>query len=300
LDHLVAAVESALMPKLASFLTSLLAGTNSRDNVCINTVTDFELIDASVRPPIITDLTEVVDLLDFPTCQLSVQAIVTSEPEGCNRGEVECVKFFLDGVEAKKERNAPYSLYGNAASSGSFSTEKPPIGTVTLKACTYTNRQCTLGEQGCKTVDVTFLDCDRPTAAPVKACEAENQILGFDLVDAFKPKAPIITPFIPPTIDLLNFPKCELSILAVGKNNTCGNPPIKCVKMSLGTHVKKERFAPYSLYGNRGVVVRDEKPDLGPNTLRACTYTDKQCREGEQGCLEVDVYVKDCIPTSMT
>jgi hypothetical protein len=98
------------MPRLASAVAAFLAGINSRDNVCSNTVTDFELVDASVRPPIITDLTEVVDLLDFPTCQLSVQAIVTSEPEGCNRGDAKCVKFFLDGAEAKKERTASYTI----------------------------------------------------------------------------------------------------------------------------------------------------------------------------------------------
>jgi hypothetical protein len=162
-------------------------------------------------------------------------------------------------VPRPKKPTAPYTLYGNEGDL--YFSRKPPIGTVSLKACTYTNRICTLGEQGCKTVDVTFLDCDRPTAAPVKACEAENQIVGFELVDVDNPKVPIFTPFVPPTIDLLDFPKCELSVLAVSKNNTCGNPPIQCVKLSLGTHVKKERNVPYSLYGGRKRL-RDEKPDL--------------------------------------
>jgi hypothetical protein len=196
----------------------------------------------------------------------------------------------------------------------SIKSVKPPIGKTKLKACTYTDKRCSIGEQGCQTVTVDFLDCDGPTSpivapvpAPVEApvaeptsCDNGNEIVGFELVDAENPKAPIITPFKPPMINLLDFPTCELNIFAIGKNNTCGNPPIACVRVSLGSSVRRERFVPYALFGDRtGWIVYDRKPELGPNTLKACTYTDRNCREGEQGCLEVDVNVEDCDrPTS--
>jgi hypothetical protein len=127
-----------------------------------------------------------------------------------------------------------------------------------------------------------------------------NKIKKFQLVDAENPKKPVVTSFTPPMIDLLDFPTCELNIFAVGKNNTCGLPPIKCVRLWLGSTTRRERVSPFSLFGDRsGRVVYDRKPELGPNKLRACTYTDKDCKKGQQGCLTVDVLVKDCIPMSM-
>jgi hypothetical protein len=275
---------------------------------------------------------------------LNIEAITTSYPGNCDEGTIKCVKFFLDDAAVHREKFAPYNLFVDNKD-GSIGSEKPPLGMTKVKACTYTDKRCEFGMQGCKEVEVDFKDCDgikAPVAAPVKApvaapveapvkapveppveapveapvkapvkapveppvdvCTDGNEVLSFELVDASLPRKPIVTPFTPPMIDLLDFPNCELNIFAVAKNNTCGAPPIKCVRLSLGSQVKREEFVPYALYGDRiiyGGGVRDGKPELGANTLKACTYTDANCQTGEQGCLEVDVFVKDCIPMSM-
>jgi hypothetical protein len=267
--------------------------------VCSNEIVDFNVIDTSVSPPIFTDLTPTVDLLDFPTCALNIEATIKSTPSNCDEQTAKCVKFFLDGVEVRKEKFTPFTLYGDDIG-GAIKSRKPPLGTHTIKACTYSDKACTKNESGCKEVEVDFLDCDRPTAAPVvSTCDSVNEVTGFELVDAESPYRPVITPFTPPVIDLSEFPTCALNIFATVSENTCGTAPIKCVKLTLGSQVRKEKYTPYALYGNTGRFIRSGKPALGAQTLKACTYTDEACREGESGCLEVDVYVKDCISMSM-
>jgi hypothetical protein len=301
---------------------------------CLNNrIHDFELVDTSVTPPILTDLTPVVDLSDFPTCTLNIQANVRSTPSNCDEGTIKCVKFFLDDEIVNKEKFPPFTLFGDVPGE-SIKSVKPPIGTTTIKACTYTDKRCSIGEQGCMSMTVDFLDCnspitpvvapveapvvapveapvepivDTPVEAPVEApvaeptsCNNGNEIVGFELVDAENPRAPIVMSFSPPIINLMDFPTCELNIFAVGRNNTCGNPPIACVRVSLGSSVRRERYTPYALFGDRtGRIVYDRKPELGQNTLKACTYTDRDCRVDEQGCLEVDVNVQDCMSMSM-
>jgi hypothetical protein len=307
--------------------------TSTGTIVCTNEVVDFNLIDTSVSSPIFTELTPVVDLSDFPTCKLNIEATVASVPSNCDERTVKCVKFFLDDVMIRKEKFAPYTYFGDIP--GSVIKEgKPPLGTHTLKACTYSDKACTKHEMGCKEMSVEFLDCDRatnsptdaptngptvgptdaptngttdspterPTAAPIpteRDCSVENEVTGFELVDAESPYRPVISPFSPPIIDLLEFPTCALNIFANVRDNTCGGAPIKCVSLSLGGQYRKEVLEPYALYGNTGRFIRSGKPQLGAQTLRACTYTDDRCTEGESGCLEVDVFVKDCISMSM-
>jgi hypothetical protein len=281
----------------ALVLATLLVGVNSSTVKCTNRIKKFETIDTSVKPPIIKDITPVVDLLDFPTCKLNVQAVVETTPSNCNQKPVQCVKFFLNGTLVQTERVAPYTLFGDIPGK-STKSKKPPIGPITLKACMYTNSDCETGRAGCKTVKVNFKDCKGPPPPP--PCKSVNEIVSFALVDAENPKKPVVTPFTPPVIDLLDFPTCELNIFAVGKNNTCGLPPIGCVQLSMGSAIRRERVVPYSLFGDRtGRVVYDRKPELGPNKLQACTYTDTDCKVGQQGCLTVEVLVKDCIPMSM-
>ena len=98
---------------------------------------------------------------------------------------------------------------------------------------------------------------------------------------------------------LFRSPTCSLNIFATVKENTCGDAPVKCVKLSLGSDDRRELHPPYALYSNTGRFIRSGKPDLGSQTLKACTYTNESCTEGESGCLEVDVFVKDCISMSM-
>ena len=75
--------------------------------------------------------------------------------------------------------------------------------------------------------------------------------------------------------------------------------PVKYVKLTFGGQVRKEIATPCALYGNTDQFIRSGKPSLGAQTLKACTYTDEACTKGESGCLEVDVFVKDCISMSM-
>ena len=282
---------------IVTLLVALPAVAATGTIVCSNEIVDFNAIDTSVSPPIFTDLTSTVDLLDYSTCQLNIDATVKSTPSNCDEKTLKCVKFFVDGVEVRKEKFAPFTLYGDETG-GAINAKKPPIGKHTIKACTYSDKACTMNESGCKEMEVDFLDCDRPTAAPV-ACDSVNEVTGFELVDAESPYRPIVTPFTPPVIDLLDFPTCSLNVYATVSENTCGDAPIKCVKLTLGDQVRKEKFSPYALYGNTGRFIRSGKPALGAQTLKACTYTDEECREGESGCLELDVYVKDCVSMSM-
>lgn len=334
---------------IATLVLSLPLVTGTGTIICSNEVVDFNLIDTSVSPPIFTELTPVVDLLDFPTCKLNVEAAVASSPTNCDERTAKCVKFFLDGVPIRKEKFAPFTYYGDIRG-GAINAGKPPIGFHKLKACTYSDKACTKNEMGCREIDVNFLDCerstdsptdspiktvtasptdspittvtasptgspiktvtasptdspiDRPTSAPVPTesdCSSVNEVVGFELVDAESPYRPIISPFSPPMIDLLEFPTCALNIFATVNENTCGNAPIKCVKLSLGSQQRKESFSPYALYSNTGRFIRSGTPRLGAQSLKACTYTDESCTQGESGCLAVDVFVKDCISMSM-
>ena len=302
LSHLITAniaTKFFIMYKIiATLIATLPVVAATGTIVCTNEIVDFNVIDTSVSPPIFTDLTPTVDLLDFPTCALNIEATTKSTPSNCDEQTAKCIKFFLDGVEVRKEKFAPFTMYGDEQG-GAINSRKPPIGIHTVKACTYSDKACTINESGCKEMEIDFLDCDRPTAAPVESCDSVNEVTGFELVDTESPYRPVITPFTPPVIDLLEFPTCALNIFATVKENTCGAAPIKCVKLTLAGQVRKEKFSPYALYGNTGRFIRSGKPALGAQTLKACTYTDEACTQGESGCLAVDVFVKDCISMSM-
>jgi hypothetical protein len=260
------------------------------DGSCTNDIAEFNLIDTSVSPSVVTELTSIVDLSDSPTCSFMVEASLADSPDGCETKSVKCVKFFLDGIEVYKANSAP------------FTYEHDEVGTYTLKACTYSDDACTMDESGCKETEVKFLGCDRPSKGAsaverrVEEC-TPSEVTSFELVDTESPYFPVVTPFTPPIIDLLDFPTCAINMYAVVTEGTCGPPA--CVKLTLGGQVRKELFVPYALYGNTGRFIRSGKPDLGAQTLTACTYTDTKCKEGMSGCLSVDVFVKDCVAMSM-
>ena len=258
---------------------------------CSVDIEEFNLIDTSVSPSIVTDLTSTVDLSDSSTCSFNIEASLSDSPDGCETKAVKCVKFFLDGVEVHKDNSAP------------FMYEDDVVGTHTLKACTYSDDACTMDESGCKETNIEFLDCDRSgdgTSAferRAQSCTA-SKVTSFKLVNTESPYFPVVTTFTPPIINLLDFPTCALNIYATVSKGTCG-PPVKCVKLTLGGQVRKEVSVPYALYGNTGRFIRSGKPDLGAQTLTACTYTDDKCKKGKAGCLSLDVYVKDCVAMSM-
>jgi hypothetical protein len=261
--------------------------------VCTNGIKAFNVIDTSISPSIAIDLTSTVDLSDSPTCSFNIEASLADVSEGCETAAVKCVKFFLDGMEVQSADSAPFTYTHDVG------------GTYTLKACTYSDVACTMDESGCNEMEVEFLACDRPNQGTSTTTSMErraqactpSQVTSFDLVDTESPYFPVITPFIPPIIDLLDFPTCAINMYAVVTEGTCGPPA--CVKLTLGGQVRKELFVPYALYGNTGRFIRSGKPDLGAQTLTACTYTDTKCTKGMAGCLSVDVFVKDCIAMSM-
>ena len=88
-----------------------------------------------------------------------------SMPSDCDEKRSQCVKFFVDGVEVRKEKFAPFTMYGDETG-GPINSRKPPVGLHTIKACTYSDKACTKDESGCKEMEVDFLDCDRPKVPP--------------------------------------------------------------------------------------------------------------------------------------
>ena len=124
-----------------------------------------------------------------------------------------------------------------------------------------------------------------------------NKVESFALVDASKNPATTTalveqTPG-PTNIYLGSFSTCELNIVAVTSSTPagCNQGQIMCVKLQLGNDVRKERAAPYALYGDVGGNYYSKTPRGGVQTLKACTYTDSECKMNESGCKEFKVDV---------
>ena len=279
-------------------ITTLLCAIHIVDaSGCANEIAEFNLIETLVSPSISTALSPTVDFSDSPTCSFNIEASLAavSTNDECEAKPVKCVKFFMNGAEVHRTNAAPFIYSDNV------------VGIHNLKACTYSDDECSMDESGCKEMEVEFLGCDRPNnktstierQLPLLKCR-KSEITGFQLVDAESPYRPDVQKFQPPVIDLLDYPTCALNIFAVVKKGSCGAPPPACVKLTLGDQVRKEVAAPYALYGNTGRFIRSGKPELGAQTLTACAYTDKKCTRGKHGCLSVNVMVKDCISMSMS
>ena len=281
------------MMKLHTVATVILAFRVMNGNACSSSIDEFNLIDTSVSPSIVTELTSTVDLSDSPTCSFSIEAPVSSSTDAffCEEKPVKCVKFFMDGVEVHKTNAAPFTYSDDV------------VGFHNLKACTYSDDECSKDESGCKEMDVEFLGCDHPSietsvvARELTGCKS-GKVTGFQLVDTESPYRPVVQPFTPPLINLLDFPTCALNIYAIyTPGQTCTTPPA-CVKLTLGDQVRNEEEVPYALFGNTGRFIRSGKPALGAQTLTACAYTDEKCSKGKHGCLSYDVDIIDCVPTA--
>lgn len=285
------------------------APSRAEESNCTNSVTGFQLVDASTRPPLITDFVPpLIDLKGFPKCELSVIAKTESLPSGCERGTIRCVKMEL-GNYNRTEYFPPYTLYSDTG--GNFTDRKPPIGFQTLKACAYTDRNCTQNA-ACLELEVDILDCVKapapfPVAVPspivptiggaptVTNVNCTNNVTGFQLVDTSTTPA-TLSDFIPPYIDLKGFRKCELSVIALTQSSPsgCNQNEVRCVHMELGNTSRFEYFVPYTVYSDTptgGIV--DRKPHIGVQNLKACAYTDRNCTENA-ACLEYEVEVLDC------
>lgn len=98
----------------------------------------------------------ILDLTDFYQGKVNIQAEVTKE---C---QPQCVKFSYDG-RIHKERVRPYFLYGNKA--GGAMNKGSPRRSGEVKACLYTDRNCSQGEQGCSSMNLDLI----PANSPLKA-----------------------------------------------------------------------------------------------------------------------------------
>jgi hypothetical protein len=158
---------------ISTFVVTLLLVTATATStiVCNNSIVGFNVIDPSVTPPSVRKLSRIVDLSSFATCALNIEAILLIMPKKCSqKTSAKCVQFFLDDVIVNKEKFIPF-MYFKDMKNGTISQRKPPIGTHTIKACTYSDKACTKDESGCKEIKVEFLDCTGPTPTtkpPVK------------------------------------------------------------------------------------------------------------------------------------
>ena len=96
-----------------------------------------------------------LDMTDFNLGKTNIAAEIT---EGC---QPRCVKLTFPGV-AKKERRSPYTLYGET--NGKVN-KRSPKKSGRLKACLYTDRACTQGEQGCYSMKLEVIPANTPLKA---------------------------------------------------------------------------------------------------------------------------------------
>jgi len=137
---------------------------------CENRVTDFYLINPALDDTdkdFMVPLPDVIDLAKFPRGKINIKAETFDCPRPDN---IECVELSFSG-DSRKERKAPYALYGNRKRH--FFEGKPHVGeNQELKACTYTDREC-LHDETCKsvTLDVVESPQDGPGDMPCNECD---------------------------------------------------------------------------------------------------------------------------------
>lgn len=127
------------------------------EKTCENHVTGFHLInpnldrdDMNFKVP----LPDVINLSDFYRDEINIEAETFDCPE---TDEIECVEISFSGT-SQNERKAPYALYGD--NEYHFFAGTPDVGDKQeLKACTYTDRQCSRDEK-CTSVMVDVVKDD--------------------------------------------------------------------------------------------------------------------------------------------
>jgi hypothetical protein len=105
---------------------------------------------------------------DYPSSTLDltdgkINIVAQVSPSEC---QPKCVKISLGstGGLVKKERSAPYALFGDVAGKLLPGATKQS-GLQDVKACLYTDRNCTVGEYGCRTTSVDIIPANEPLAA---------------------------------------------------------------------------------------------------------------------------------------
>lgn len=95
---------------------------------------------------------------DYPSSTLDltdskINIVAQVYPYEC---QPKCVKISLGTGLVKKERAAPYALFGDVAGQ-LLAGEPKQSGLQQVKACLYTDRNCTVGEYGCRTQSVDII-----------------------------------------------------------------------------------------------------------------------------------------------
>jgi hypothetical protein len=92
---------------------------------------------------------------------------------------------------------------------------------------------------------------------------------------------------------------CQANFEAV--TTSCPSDPIKCVNITLGTQSRTEREAPWYLYGDKAgnypyyhAIVNAGTPETGPQTLKACAFTDTDCTVAisDPACKSIAIDIK--------
>ena len=134
--------------------TTGLRGLAELDPSCAVTDFTFYEFDTNRNAQPVVLITSVLDMTDYNLKKINIGAEITA---GC---QPRCVKLSFAGRQ-KKERNQPYVLYGD--NKGKIKKGRPrQSGDQDLEACLYTDRNCTLGEQGCKTKALYVIPADEP------------------------------------------------------------------------------------------------------------------------------------------
>jgi len=162
------------------------------------------------------------------------------------------VKVLVDNEVVRKEKKAPYSLFGDKR--GDFFGDSLPHGSHDIQACTYTNDDCSSGESGCFTWSIFTL-----------SCMINEDIFVFDPeTDKCLSK---LNSYYPYTVCLPGSGKLTLVAVKTWCESICFDEVhFELIKPDGSKDVKTEYHEPYSLFGNKG-------PDLFGTSLEPGTYT---------------------------
>jgi len=120
-----------------------------------NKVEQFHLVNP-VTDKVEAVLDSITDLHEFT--RNSEHGIINILAKTCSPDDsIKCVKFFLDDKVVKVEHKEPYTIFGKR---GGILPQSEYGKTTELKACTYTDAECSLGQSGCLTLTGYIWECN--------------------------------------------------------------------------------------------------------------------------------------------
>jgi hypothetical protein len=151
---------SSIILLLLTQAQETLAIETKSSSVCENKVTGFHLInpnldsdDKNFKVP----LPDIINLGGFKRGEINIEAETTRCPDSTDN--IECVEISFSG-RSRKERVAPYALYGDRDGHFFFSGTPHVKKSQLLKACMYTDHNCVRDEK-CMEVTVDVVEGER-------------------------------------------------------------------------------------------------------------------------------------------